>query len=828
MHPAIETDILPAADRYLSAGLAVVPIQTGQKGPNTKGWNRPENAITEPGQLHRLKSTDNIGLAHLSCSPVTAAIDIDDLAGTRDWFAERDIDIDEYRNADDAVRVVSGRENRDKLLYRVPVALASKSVKANDGRLLFECRCAAKNGLTMQDVLPPSIHPDTGLPYRWDGDFTKIPMIPGPLLDLWTELVDVVPDPAVKVQLQNSGTGVFDLNRPEGRFNAANNSREAIIGMLLNAGYHYDPTSRTPRGEDFRKLIAPTSTTSNPGVSVFIGDDDKVRMYSHHESDPLNGCHDAWDVFLYTQHGGDKAAAYADSDRRYPPEPFDVDLSEAAEMNNQDASNATRHMLRDNPNIDWDTMINPSDLWERVAAREAAEREELKKFVQEFGESTLAPEEVVKLYTILEVQQVSGGGSDVSMHIIAGKEQAVRDASFALAKREFAEDKERQRIREACRRVRTDEQDVVTEQIGKISFINPALSRIREVEWLWQNMLEKNALNVIGGQAGVGKTTIAFKLAATLSSGGELPGHDEPCTPGKVLIYSSEDDPTTSIIPKLIAMGANLDNIRIVESVQDDQGKRLPFNPAKHMEYLLDAMQDCRPQLLIIDNIADAVLKNKSGNKGQDDVREALIPLQQAMRELGCTAVCISHATKGTQGKPLIERIIGSQAYAAVARGTLFCAKNIHSTESDFVIVQAKVNNAKEGDVGYFGRIVTGMAVDQYRNEAYPGIVKFGDPVTEPAQDIVDKFDGLVSPNGGPAKEKKLNATDWLAAYMLDKEEPVWSAEAEKAAIAGGIKPTALYNARKDLGIDSIQKGKRHWWWWRDEWPPGFRKEGEA
>ena len=40
----------------------------------------------------------------------------------------------------------------------------------------------------MQDVLPPSIHPDTGRPYEWIGDFTEIPPLPDALRQLWHEL----------------------------------------------------------------------------------------------------------------------------------------------------------------------------------------------------------------------------------------------------------------------------------------------------------------------------------------------------------------------------------------------------------------------------------------------------------------------------------------------------------------------------------------------------------------------------------------------------------------------------------------------------------------
>jgi len=57
----------------------------------------------------------------------------------------------------------------------------------------LEFRCASKNGTTQQDLLPPSIHPDTGLAYRWEfgepllGDWRNPPPLPEALRALWRE-----------------------------------------------------------------------------------------------------------------------------------------------------------------------------------------------------------------------------------------------------------------------------------------------------------------------------------------------------------------------------------------------------------------------------------------------------------------------------------------------------------------------------------------------------------------------------------------------------------------------------------------------------------------
>lgn len=169
----------------LNAGFALVSIPHGKKGPTDVGWNQPENVIRTPEQAAiRLNGKCNFGLAHAYCEPTpTCAIDVDDISKARPWLGERGLDMDALLAAPDAIRILSGREGRAKLLYRLPESMVS-CVVAGGG---LELRCASKDGKTVQDVLPPSIHPDTGKPYLLTGDITAIPMIPSALLTVWKQ-----------------------------------------------------------------------------------------------------------------------------------------------------------------------------------------------------------------------------------------------------------------------------------------------------------------------------------------------------------------------------------------------------------------------------------------------------------------------------------------------------------------------------------------------------------------------------------------------------------------------------------------------------------------
>lgn len=185
---------MTAALDYIRAGWALVPIPKGAKGPRGEGWNTRERCVTREADAGKL--TANLGLAHAYSG--TCVIDIDGMDGARKWLADRGVDLDAFYSAPDAVRISSGRPNRGKLLYRLPAGVAPlPQKKVANGDLDF--RCGTTTGKTVQDVLPPSIHPDTGKPYVWEygddliGDWRSPPELPAALLDVWRSIVSAQP-----------------------------------------------------------------------------------------------------------------------------------------------------------------------------------------------------------------------------------------------------------------------------------------------------------------------------------------------------------------------------------------------------------------------------------------------------------------------------------------------------------------------------------------------------------------------------------------------------------------------------------------------------------
>lgn len=185
---------MPGPVDYVSVGWALCPIPRGQKGPQGRGyrgWNLRENAVTTPDRAMRMH--ESVGLCHAYSG--TCAIDVDDLDGAAVWLKAHGIDLAALAAAPDVVRISSGRPGRAKLLYRLTPPLPSKKITAPDDptHTLLEFRCGTHRGTTVQDALPPSMHPNTGLPYIWvtgiAGHWSEPPQLPPALRALWEKLV---------------------------------------------------------------------------------------------------------------------------------------------------------------------------------------------------------------------------------------------------------------------------------------------------------------------------------------------------------------------------------------------------------------------------------------------------------------------------------------------------------------------------------------------------------------------------------------------------------------------------------------------------------------
>ncbi|HGE2296536.1 TPA: AAA family ATPase, partial [Pseudomonas aeruginosa] len=84
------------------------------------------------------------------------------------------------------------------------------------------------------------------------------------------------------------------------------------------------------------------------------------------------------------------------------------------------------------------------------------------------------------------------------------------------------------------------------------------------IRWLWPGWIAQGKLHILAGAGGTGKTTLLLGLIATITSAGRWPDGERCKEAGNAIIWSSEDDPADTIVPRLAAAGADLRRVHII------------------------------------------------------------------------------------------------------------------------------------------------------------------------------------------------------------------------------------------------------------------------
>jgi len=327
------------------------------------------------------------------------------------------------------------------------------------------------------------------------------------------------------------------------------------------------------------------------------------------------------------------------------------------------------------------------------------------------------------------------------------------------------------------------------------------------VTWLWPGYLAQGKMHVLAGAPGGGKTTIALRLAAIVSTGGAWPGGGY-CPVGNVVIWSGEDDIKDTLVPRLIAAGADMSRVHFVGDVRDAGGLR-SFDPSKDVPALQAAIQSAGgASLLIVDPIVSAIAGD--GHKS-NDVRRGLQPLVDLAMQARCALFGITHFSKGTSGRDPLERVTGSVSFGAPARVVFVAAKEQQADmESDapprrmFLRCKSNIGSDSGGfEYNLEQQALEGFA-DMLASVATFGLTVEGDTRTILTDAETEPGDG----DGGALAEAK----EWLLDCLLDGPKP--HKAILKAATNEGHSKTTLKRAKKALGVVSRKSSLNGGWEW--------------
>jgi hypothetical protein len=217
----------------------------------------------------------------------------------------------------------------------------------------------------------------------------------------------------------------------------------------------------------------------------------------------------------------------------------------------------------------------------------------------------------------------------------------------------------------------------------------------KTMRWFWHPYVPFGSTSIIFAPGGHGKSFLTAALATAHSTGDPLPGQKDTRDPGKVLMLSAEDDTEVVLVPRLQAMGADLENIFV-----PSQPFELSESGIKKLEKLI---LDTGATLVVVDPMVHYIGNKVDMNK-MNEVRGVIGKLQQmAMRYPDTAIVLVHHSRKTREGDSsdtAFEKAAGSADFVNAVRSAMMIER---SKEGDHNLLRhVKSNYAPLGrSVGF-------------------------------------------------------------------------------------------------------------------------------
>ena len=185
---------------------------------------------------------------------------------------------------------------------------------------------------------------------------------------------------------------------------------------------------------------------------------------------------------------------------------------------------------------------------------------------------------------------------------------------------------------------------------------------------------------------------------------------------------------------------------------------------------------------MIVDPIVSAVAGDSHKNA---EVRRGLQPLVDVGQKLGAAVLGISHFSKGTAGREVIERVTGSLAFGALARIVLAAAKR------------------SQDDGGGFAYDLAPGTLPAYPDIAVH-VLQWGSAIEGSARELLASAEDV-----GDSDERSATgeAANWLGTLLTEEGGQVDRRDVMKAANAMGFKERTVHRARETLGLIVVQTG---------------------
>jgi putative DNA primase/helicase len=333
-----------------------------------------------------------------------------------------------------------------------------------------------------------------------------------------------------------------------------------------------------------------------------------------------------------------------------------------------------------------------------------------------------------------------------------------------------------------------------------------------KIEWIWPGRIARGKHTTIAGDPGTGKSQVMISIIAAVTTGGKLPCGEGDAPLGSVIILAAEDGVADTIVPRLLAAGADLKRVHIVTSVRVENGTRT-FNLQADLDMLeqkIAAVGDVR--LVCIDPISSYLGKVDSHKNAE--LRAVLEPVGRTAEHARVGILSVTHFSKGGAGAPTkaLYRFIGSIAFTAAPRAAFVVVED-PDDKNRRLFLHGKNNLAKPAQ-GLAFRLAQ-VLVGEERDIVASYVIWENQPVATTA-------DEALGVGGKGQLTATDDATEFLRIILADGPVAVPNLE-EEARAAGYLRPEQSISqskpfrcARDALGIKPYQaKGvKARGWFW--------------
>lgn len=338
--------------------------------------------------------------------------------------------------------------------------------------------------------------------------------------------------------------------------------------------------------------------------------------------------------------------------------------------------------------------------------------------------------------------------------------------------------------------------------VTEISLMNVADVQPKDVSWLWPNRIPAAKLTLLCGDPGLGKSHLTMDIAARVSNGWRWP--DDPATslPGKVIIFSAEDDIADTIRPRLDRAGADVRNVYCLESVKlpdtrTGKNRHAAFSLADHIPLLKDAIEKLGDVRLIIIDPVSSYTGSTDSHKNAE-VRTMLTPLVDLAESHGFAILAVTHLSKGAGGKA-VYRATGSLAFAAAARAVWMLAKDLDDP-SRRLLLPVKCNIAPE---------LSGLAFHIASDMGGSFVAWGADPVAMTADGYLAEENKRQSKGSSDDDSALAQAVEFVREQL--RSGPMLSTELTRDAKEHGIKSRTLQRAVDHLEVISRKGDDGRW-----------------